>query len=185
MIVRSGPRRPNVRSTHGPVREPLCGCSNASRRLQLHDWPRDRLRDAMHLRFVCQSRTMARINQSSQDLHIPWTSRPLKISKPRFVLQNRGLSKKTGFPQNQGFVQKPFCIQDTKILSDLQARDFSEKPGIFPQVTGKTEVYTPTQETSRVQKVRVYIYVHIYIYTWLLLSKVKMWTAIFHQFHLW
>jgi len=37
MIISSGPRRPNVRSTHGPVREPFCGCSSASWLLQPHD----------------------------------------------------------------------------------------------------------------------------------------------------
>ena len=40
----------------------------------------------------------------------------------------------------------------------LQTHDLLEKPGIFPQVTGKPGVCIRTREISRVQKVRVYIY---------------------------
>ena len=47
----------------------------------------------------------------------------------------------------------------------LQTHDLLEKPGIFPQVTGKPGVCIRTREISRVQKVRVYIYIIINSYT--------------------
>ena len=40
----------------------------------------------------------------------------------------------------------------------LRTRDSSEKPGFFPQITGKDEVSLQTREICRVGKLRVYIY---------------------------